>query len=263
MLLASTMPAGDGRRPSARSRWTESLASAGSVLVGRLQRAGLRAPAEPVPAPLSPRQIEVANQVMRWAEEFIAAPHRDLGRKGPLCPFVQKTIDVDQLLIGVYGKIDGTSLVPIRDVVLAQADHLKTRVPLESRYGAFSGVVMAFPDIPPERGGVLDDAHTELKTHLMERDVMAGAFHPGSTKPSIQNAKFLAFRAPIPCFVVRHVDVRDIVFLGHNRAAFERFRARFHEQFARGLVSNEFGYVDLYQQALARFPAPSARSGKL
>jgi hypothetical protein len=121
---------------------------------------------------------------------------------------------------------------------------------------------MAFPDLLPERASVLDDVHTELKTHLMERDIMSAAFHPGSTKPATVNPKFFPFRAPIPCFVVRHVDVRDIVFLGHNRAAFERFRARFHDQFARGLVSNEFGYVDMYNQALARFPGTS-RSGKL
>jgi hypothetical protein len=260
--LVSTTPPDCGRGPSARPGWAERLVNARSVLLGRLQRAGLRPSAEAIPAPLSPRQIDVANQVMRWAEEFIASPHPELGRKGPICPFVQKTIDVDQLLIGVYDKIDGTSPVPIRDVVLAQADHLKARVPIGAPNGGFSGVVMAFPDIPPEHGDVLDLVHTELKTHLMERDVMAGAFHPGSTKPAMQNPKFFPFRAPIPSFVVRHVDVRDIVFLGHNRNAFERFRARFHDQFARGLVSNEFGYVDMYQQALARFPGAN-RSGKL
>ena len=60
--------------------------------------------------------------------------------------------------------------------------------------------------------------------------------------------------APFACFVIRHMDVRDIVFLGHNRAAFRRYRARFAPLFAAGEVSNEFGYVDMYDAAVGRFP---------
>ncbi len=106
------------------------------------------------------------------------------------------------------------------------------------------------------------EEHAELKTHLMERDIMCASFHPRSSKAAAQNPKFLPYRAPIPCFVVRHVDARDIVFLGHNRAAFERFQPRFHDQFARGLVSNESGYADMYQEALARF-SRGTTSGKV
>lgn len=255
-------PPDDGPGPSGRPRWIDHVARVGGAVVGRLQRAGLGLRVTPLPAPLSPSQLEVANRVMRWAEEFIAAPHPELGRKGPICPFVQKTIQVDQLFVGVYDGIDGTSRVPLRDVLLAETARFKTRVSVTSPNGAFSAVVMAFPHIPAERGYVLDDVKDELKTHLMERDVMIAAFHPRSPKPAHHNPSFRVFQAPVPCLVVRHVDVRDIMFLGHNRSAFERFRTRYGDQFARGLVSNEFGYVDLYEEALARFSGP-ARSGKL
>ncbi len=262
--LVRATPRDDGRGSSARRRWTERVARFGGALLGRLQRAGVRLPVRPPrPAALSPSQIEAVNRVMRWAEEYIAAPHPKLGRKGAVCPFVQKTMQVNQMFVGVYDDIDGTSRVALRDVLLTETERFKARVPVTGPNGAFSGVVMAFPGIPPERGSVLDDVMDELKTHLMERDVMIASFHPQSRKPSQHNPDFHVFQAPVPCLVVRHMDVRDILFLGHNRAAFERFRTRYDDQFSRGLVSNEFGYVDRYEEALERFCGAPPRSGKL
>lgn len=84
---------------------------------------------------------------------------------------------------------------------------------------------------------------------------MAAVFHKGCSKPAARNPGFDLYRhAPIPCVAVRHMDVRDIVFLGHNQVAFERYRERFGARFADGAVSNDFGYVDMFHEAQKRFP---------
>jgi hypothetical protein len=207
-----------------------------------------------LPELLTASRIDQANEVMRWTNEYIGGPHPQLGRKGPICPFVHKTVLVDRLFIAFHDEIDGSSRRRMRGLVLAHAERLKKRLPETQPDGAFTSVVLVFPNLPDKRAQALEDVFHEIKSDLMASDVMSAAFHKHSTKPSMHNPDFQVYRAPFPCFVLRHMDVRDIMFLGHNRPGFERYRTRFEERFAKGQVSNEFGYVDLFQAASERFP---------
>jgi hypothetical protein len=82
---------------------------------------------------------------------------------------------------------------------------------------------------------------------------MSSPFHPRSVKPSVSNPEFTVFRAPFPMLAIRHIDVRDIAFVGVNERAFKRYHALFSKLFERGAVSNEFGHVTGYLQACERF----------
>jgi hypothetical protein len=137
--------------------------------------------------------------------------------------------------------------------VLDAAAGFLQRNPNVGSKGSFASLVMVFPDIPSHRLAVLDQVHDELKTPLMERDLMFSPFHPHSLKPSISNPAFKVFRAPFAALVIRHLDVRDIAFLNSNRDAFLHFRSRYAPLFEQGKVSDEFGYVRLYDQACARY----------
>ena len=100
---------------------------------------------------------------------------------------------------------------------------------------------------------LLDDLHDELKTSLMSSDIMVSAFHPQSERPALWNPAFHVLRAPFAGFAFRRMDVRDIVFVGHNPKAFAHYRARFGPRFARGEISDDHGYVTAFTQAVARF----------
>jgi hypothetical protein len=252
--LVRTSHPRDGSVREERIVW-RALRQVADRVDGRLTRAGVlrRGHRDRLPPLLSPSRVELANAVLRWASETIGAPHPELGRKGPICPFVSKTIMVDRLFVAIHDEIDGARPGPLRAVILAHAARLKRELPATDPEGAFNSLVLVFPSIPPERQSVLDRVHDELKAHLMKRDVMSAAFHERSEKPAHHNPAFRAYRAPFACWVLRHMDVRDILFLGHNQEAFERYRQVYAERFERGLVSNEFGYVDLFHQALERF----------
>ena len=87
---------------------------------------------------------------------------------------------------------------------------------------------------------------------------MSSPFHPRSIKPSITNPEFPVFRAPFPMIAVRHMDVRDIAFVGSNERAFRRYYEMFAKLFERGEVSDEFGHVTGFTQACTRFGLPGA-----
>ena len=141
-------------------------------------------------------------------------------------------------------------------MVLDEAASFQRRCPQSGKDGAFTSLVLVFPKLPADKLGILDQVHDELKAHLMTRDLMFSPFHEGCAKRSISNPEFTVYRAPFAAFAIRHMDVRDIAFVGWNRPAFERYRERYGELYERGKVSNEFGYVDLYDQACERFPRP-------
>ncbi len=206
-----------------------------------------------VTAALSPTGVKQASEVMEWAHAYLSRPHPELGRKGAVCPFVPKSINTGRFYLVLHEEIDGTELSVMRDVLLSHADGFLERFPHLTPEDEFNSLLMVFPNIPPERGTVVDTIHTELKSFLMmKKGIMLSQFHPLATKGAIRNEKFQAYKSPYPCIVLRHMGVHDIIFLGHNAQAFSEYHRRFSARYAKGEIGNEHGYVDLYEAAKKR-----------
>lgn len=205
------------------------------------------------PQLLTPARLASAAEVFAWAREYLAEPHPQLGRTGPVCPFVQAAMNLERLDIAFEDAVDGVSLRAIRSALLRHADDFRRHHQGSAAADGFNSRIIVFPHLPSAEGGKLDEVHAELKTKLMEQDTMVSAFHPLSEKPALANPHFPVFRAPFAAFALRRMDLRDIVFLGHNRRAFARYRERFGPAHAQGLVSDEYGYATAYREALRRF----------
>jgi hypothetical protein len=202
----------------------------------------------------TPKERALADAVLRWAREYLTRPHPKLGRPGPICPVVHHTIELGRFMVNSYDEVDGANVRRLRRIVLDEARGFLEHSPWDASKNAFASLVLVFPKLPDANLAVLDRVHDRLKTHLIaKRDLMFSPFHKRSTKPSISNPDFAVFRAPFPMLVIRHMDVRDIVFLDHNPRAFRRYRARFGSQYERGEMSDEFGYVRRYVEACRRF----------
>lgn len=192
--------------------------------------------------------------VVQWARQYLGRPHPKMGRAGAICPFVRPTIDLDQFIVRHYDNVDGTNIHALRQIVLQESRVYRGMFPRTAHNGMLSSVVLVFPQITAANFLVLDYLHDELKTHLIvKHELMSSPFHPRSVKPSVSNPEFPVFRAPFPMLAIRHIDVRDIAFLGTNERAFKRYHAIFSKLFERGEVSNEFGHVSGYVQACERF----------
>jgi hypothetical protein len=202
---------------------------------------------------VSPGRLKLVQEVLRWTEGYLAKPHAQLGRKGAICPFVKKAMALDRVFIAIHDEIDGRSRARLRSVLLDRTDELLERFPeAPARDVAFS-VVIVFPNLPEGRAALLDKMHDEMKSSLMARGVMLSPFHPRCQKPARWNPSFPVSRAPFACLVIRHIDPHDIVFVSHNRKAFQGYRRRFGHLYDEGQTGNEFAYVDEYRAALKRF----------
>lgn len=195
-----------------------------------------------------------AHAVRQWASEYIARPHPSLGRSGAICPFMQPSLELERFHAWQIDGVDSGDMPRLRRVTLDAARAFLQRYPLEVPKNNFASVALTFPRLSGEHLLALDLLHDQLKTHLVARyDLMSTPCHPFSRKPSVSNPDFAVFRSPVPLFVLRHLDVRDIRFLHTNQRGFRRYHQRFASQYARSEVSDEFGYVRLFEEACVRF----------
>lgn len=192
--------------------------------------------------------------VRQWANEYIARPHPSLGRGGAICPFMQPSLELERFHTWQIDDVDSDDMPRLRRVTLQAARAFLQTYPLSVPKNSFASVALTFPRLSGEQLLALDALHDQLKTHLVAcYDLMSTPCHPLSRKPSVSNPDFAVFRSPVPLIVLRHLDVRDIRFLHTNERGFRRYRERFASQYARGEVSDEFGYVRLFQEACERF----------
>jgi uncharacterized protein DUF6875 len=220
--------------------------------VQKLQRQGLvRRMA--LPEPLSASRLTEAETVFTWVRDYLGESHPGLGRKGPICPFVKLSVAKDLLRVAFQDEVDGSSAAAVRETILNHAEAFLARFPSTRRDRHLAALMIVFPAMRDEQAGLVDDIHNELKTDMMRRGLMVTSVHKNCPRPAISNPDFAVSRAPFTAFAIRCMVVQDIVFVGHNQAAFAAYRARFGALFAEDKVSNEFGAVDRFLEAEGRF----------
>jgi hypothetical protein len=160
------------------------------------------------------------DEVTDWINSFITRPHASLGRKGAVCPFVQKSLDSGLLAVTHLAtprdlKIDAGSMI----IDAMRALFEQTFVAERRELGA---LVLAFPQLALDRAGAfIDGAHRLNRRRMIHSGVALGEFHPGSTTPGIHNADFHPMYSPVPIFVMRALSKHDVFFLNRGDFAIE------------------------------------------
>ncbi len=146
-----------------------------------------------------------------WADWFLTLPCDELGRDGPVCPFVRPSMTRDLLWIGhIPGPRPRLDL--IRTII---ADALEVYPTLPTGNGSSTSVLRAmitvFPDLID--CAVIDAIHSEFKSKFVEQGNMLGQFYPGCEQPGLWNKDFRPLDAPLPMLVVRSMMTTDFPFL--------------------------------------------------
>ncbi|WP_068157652.1 DUF6875 domain-containing protein [Rhodococcus phenolicus] len=155
-----------------------------------------------------------AGELRRWAVDFLCAPHEDLGRTGPVCPFAGPSI-TRRLFWAAF--VPGTDVG--EDRMRAVADDLAELFPeLPPDSGAdaaLKAVVVVFPDLTDY--DVIERVQNERKSDFVLQGLMLGQFYPGCTVSGLRNSAFRALDAPLPMLAVRHMVGSDFPFLAADR----------------------------------------------
>ena len=185
-----------------------------------------------------------------WVDEYVTQPHPELGRDGPICPFVQRLAESGNIHVEVDDSLDGTD---------AAAMEARMRIALRD-YEAmpdqqWKALVVVFPGVVGADAAVVDDVQQALKLECVRKGLMVGQFHPLSTEPGARNPEFLANRAPFAAIALRPMSHHDIVFLDRNPEMFREFDARFGAELSDAARERDPFLVERYAAAAARFGA--------
>lgn len=203
---------------------------------------------------MTPVQVDHASRVVQWLETYIANPHSELGREGPICPFVAPAIDRNMVYMAFHYEVTGQEDL-IRDLLNCYIPVFLDHPSQDETTQVYKTLLIVFPNIPENETSVLDRVHAQVKTDFVQSGLMLGQFHKNCPEPAARNPFFLISVSPIPLVAIRHMAIHDILFLKDNEMWFREYVARFGSRYAAKTITNEL-FIKTYNDALARFSSP-------
>ena len=181
--------------------------------------------------------LDAVRAVEDWIEAFVARPHEDLGRTGPVCPFVPETLERKTLWIAAERVADRTA----EDVVELVGDYKQRFVdarPIDGEGVDYKAIVVVFPDLSTDRAkSFFDELLKRLAvSSYVEDGLVLGAFHPDNEGTAIYNRGFRPFTAPVPFLLIRHAVISDWKFFLDDEDWLSRFAHRFGESGVQALA---------------------------
>lgn len=177
--------------------------------------------------------LEILATMLCYVREFLAKPHHSVGRGGPVCPFIPKTLKTNCLYLGVQ------RVRTARDVereVMAARNLFKKLEPVQGNMKFFRATVLIFPEIPINAASELIDRTQErLKDLFVAQGLMLGEFHLLNNSAGLRNPEFFPLRTPYPALAIRHMVPSDLPFLKTKKTWTESYLKQFDsaENFAK------------------------------
>jgi hypothetical protein len=147
----------------------------------------------------------------QWVRDFCARSHPDLGRPGPVCPFVPEALRIDAVwLTTIRTGHEQEEQSVVQDAV---QHYRQMFFELEPRFGVDSihkSILLIFPDASPS---AIEQVQRGMKSEVVGTGLMLGEFHPYMTSGARHNPHFHALRSPVPMLVIRMMVEADLEFL--------------------------------------------------
>ncbi|BBN81226.1 hypothetical protein PA25_12110 [Pseudoalteromonas sp. A25] len=151
-------------------------------------------------------------EILEWVNSFLAKPHKELGRKGPVCPFVPMSLVLDKIWFTAIEN-DATNVIDICDIVTNLREVFLSTEPTDSELAINKAFLIVFPKLKNSDAKVVDTVQLRLKEEFVEQGLMLGEFHAHNESPGLRNEAFRPLRSPIPMLAIRHMVDSDLPFL--------------------------------------------------
>lgn len=159
-------------------------------------------------------RLDALQNTQCYVRNFLAKPNKLLGRKGPTCPFVPKSLKLDSIYLAQISRDQASTTHEIETVVKAMIKTFLSIEPTTGPQAPFKAIILVFPDIKDyEASEYIDEVQRRLKPHFVKEGLMLGEFHKHNNASGLRNPSFYPLRTPTPCLAIRHMVPSDIVFL--------------------------------------------------
>lgn len=156
---------------------------------------------------------------MSWIQNFVAKAHPELGRSGPVCPFLPRALRDNSLSFRTIDAND-LSAEALDELVRQYASIFLAMQPNSGKARLNKTIVLIFQGIADEdASAVIEAAHGRLKPFFVERGLMLGEFHKTHQAPGVHNVNFRPLQSPLPLLVIRYMVPSDLQFLDRDAYA--------------------------------------------
>ena len=186
---------------------------------------------------LANSDLAALRTVADWIKSFVARPHKDLGRDGPVCPFVPVALERKTLWLASE-HIAGRSVADVVQLVNGYKTQLLHAQPTDGADTNYNSIVVVFTDLSADRAkGLFDDVLKQLAVpSYVEDGLVMGGFYENNEVTAIYNRGFRPFTPPVPFLLVRHAVISDWKFFLDNDDWLNRWVHRYGEAGARALA---------------------------
>ncbi len=159
--------------------------------------------------------------VLWWIENFLARPHKDLGRTGPTCPFIRPALERNTVWLSALTR-DQYQTVPLEKWVLDFRDWFLDLDPVSSQDSVYKTILITLPDLTPdEYVTILDATQAKLKPSFIQEGLMIGQFHPDCEEGGVRNPAFRPLKSPVPLLAIRKMTPFDFMFLKREKDLYD------------------------------------------
>jgi hypothetical protein len=175
--------------------------------------------------------------VTDWTKTFVAKPNRDLGRAGPVCPFVPVAWEHKTLWLAAE-RSAGRSAPDVIQLIEGYKRSLLAAQPVDGDDANYKSIVVVFTDLPAAQakdffGGVLQQIG--VPSYVNDGLVM-GPFYEGNDGTAIYNPNFRPFTSPVPMLLMRRAVISDWKFFLNDKDWLRLWARRYGESAVEALA---------------------------
>lgn len=177
-----------------------------------------------------------AVELALWLRDTVAEPLPAVGRAGPLCPFVPRALELCTLFACDGRTSDGWGggVPDLVRAVRSAKDRFETEFPLTGEADNLKAVIVTFPGMPPVDWPALKAARTIVKPDLIAHGFTLSEFYPNNDDRSVHNSEVPIARSPVPCIIIRRLQIHDRIFLRSQPELYPLFLQRMGERPGNG-----------------------------
>ena len=196
--------------------------------------------------------------VADWARDYLSNPHAELGRSGPVCPYVPTSLRKRLFYLTVQAAgPDGLDGSAVAAAVASYRDWFSALEPTDEPVAQFKTILILFPDVRPvDAPRIIDRTQARLKPSFVDAGLMIGQFHPlPPVVGGLWNADFRPLRCPVPLLAIRHMVPTDLPFLSRDRRLLDGYQRVFRDNLP------ERQRIE-FNRAMASAPQPAPPSAR-
>jgi hypothetical protein len=162
---------------------------------------------------LAEGELTALQAVADWIKTYVVRPHKDLGRAGPVCPFVPGALERRTLWLAPE-QAAGRSVPAVVELMNGYKRRFLDVQPADGDDANYKVIVVVFTDLSADSAhGVFDDVLEHLAVPSYAEDgIVFGPFYEGNEGTAIYNSSFRPFQSPVPFLFVRYTVVSDWKF---------------------------------------------------